>query len=1108
MKMAILTSGILPVPAVQGGAVENLVDFYLAYNDQHRLHDITVYSVWHPGVEQHPARQSEVNHYVYIKVHTLWAKIRKRLYKLVHGETNYHYTIAYFFQQALSDIRRCHYDLILLENRPGYALQLGGNVTPRLVYHLHNDLLNSQTRQSTELYDAATRIITVSDYIASRVKTINPDDTKCVTVHNGIDLTAFSSGGQAAALRSKMGFMDDDFIMVFSGRLTREKGISELIDALHQLSAYSNIRLLVIGSPFYGNADNSDDFAKALQEKAAPLKDRIAFTGFVPYGQMPDYLSMADVAVVPSVWDDPFPTTVLEAQAMGLPIITTRRGGIPEEVTEENAVLLDTDDHFVDNLAAAILDLYLHPDKRSRMGQASRVHSTYYNKERYATDFFRNLFLFLFCFFTGIAMAGVGNKLSPWLQQAISQEQAAKRRAAEQQTERLTTTFLQFSEPLTDEQLAQYGAKRYAQLGDIAIVTVPLSQVEALAALNGVERIEANTLAHTTMDTVPTVSNVLPVYEATDRHPAFTGQGVVVGIMDIGFDLTHPNFFSDHYRIKAFWDQLAPDTDTDRFPVGRQWTTESELLAQGCATDARTQKHGTHTTGIAVGSGYDSPYRGIAFGSDLCLVANAVTADTAYIRTEDYYKYTSATDALGFKYLFDYAESQGKPCVLSFSEGYTAYMDDDDRLYSQFLSRLTGPGRILVTSAGNESQELTYFEKPLGVEAAGAFVRSFQKNASYRIQTDAPIDLTLYAYTGDQAISKTITLNGNETAKPVVDTLFVGSDTCAVTAVGYPSAFATGQTVYQLRLSANRIFQSLPKLALVLAGQGSQAALFGSSTSALANHATDTRWNSASYGRNVLAPGCFDTPITVGSTSHRIQFTNINGTLISNEREKEPGRLSWFSSTGPTMDGRIKPDVTAPGNYVISSLSSYYLEENPDDTEWDISHFDYNGRTYVWGAYSGTSMSTPVVAGTIALWLEAKPDLTRDDIIGVLRRTCRHPEPALTYPNNDYGYGEIDAYRGLLDILGATAIDGISQHQPRQVVVYAEDGLLHLLFNTESATPLRVAVYTTGGVLQYEQQLTPANREVTLPLPPLSSGIYVVQLTGDSQTTGSQLIRL
>ena len=98
MKIAILTSGILPVPAVQGGAVENLIDFYLEYNDKHRLHDITVYSVWHPNVERCHVLQSDVNHFIYIKVETPLAKIKKHYLHHIHkGLEYYHYTIEYYF---------------------------------------------------------------------------------------------------------------------------------------------------------------------------------------------------------------------------------------------------------------------------------------------------------------------------------------------------------------------------------------------------------------------------------------------------------------------------------------------------------------------------------------------------------------------------------------------------------------------------------------------------------------------------------------------------------------------------------------------------------------------------------------------------------------------------------------------------------------------------------------------------------------------------------------------------------------------------------------------------------------------------------------------------
>lgn len=385
MRIAILTSGILPVPAVQGGAVENLVDFYLDYNNMHKLHDITIYSIWHPDVKIHPSLKSDVNHYIYIKVNSWWAKFKKKCYQMTHGSEYYHYTIEYFLEQALKDINKYHYDLIIIENRPGYAIKLKSKTAAKIIYHLHNDLLNKEDMYSTEIYELASRIITVSDYIKSRISLINPSDEKCVTVYNGIDIHAFSKDIAPAHIDS---ITVNDFIIVFSGRVNKEKGILELISAMNNIEKSYPIKLLVLGSSFYGNATNEDSFFFKLKEMAEPIKDRIIFTGFIPYTEMPNYLKMADIAIIPSNWDDPFPTTVLEAQAMGLPIITTRRGGIPEEVSDDNSILLETDEKFVDNLTKAILHLYDHPEERRRMSVASLERSKEFDRDTYARNFF------------------------------------------------------------------------------------------------------------------------------------------------------------------------------------------------------------------------------------------------------------------------------------------------------------------------------------------------------------------------------------------------------------------------------------------------------------------------------------------------------------------------------------------------------------------------------------------------------------------------------------------------------------------------------------------------------------------------------------------------
>ena len=388
MKIAILTSGILPVPAVQGGAVENLIDFYLAYNNEHHLHDITVYSVWHPDIVNHHVLNSKVNHYIYIKVNGLYALIKK-WYQLTHKNEYYHYSIEFYLHKAMMDIRRKDFDVIIMENRPAYALKIKKDTNAHIVYHLHNEKLDKEVAKAQEIYNAASLIITVSDYIKRRVQTINPQDTKTRTVHNGINLSAFSNLTKSD--RSIMGFKENDFIIVFSGRVNRDKGIMELIKAMNLLKDYPHIKLMIIGSTFFGNATKDDDFTTGLKDKAKPLKERIIFTGFIPYSLMPKYLKMANVAVIPSIWNDPFPTTVLEAQAMGLPIITTRRGGIPEEVTEENAILLKTDEHLVEKLATAILDLYNNPEKRKQMSAISLERSKLFDKETYAKNFFAAL---------------------------------------------------------------------------------------------------------------------------------------------------------------------------------------------------------------------------------------------------------------------------------------------------------------------------------------------------------------------------------------------------------------------------------------------------------------------------------------------------------------------------------------------------------------------------------------------------------------------------------------------------------------------------------------------------------------------------------------------
>jgi len=389
MKIAILTCGILPIPAVQGGAVENLIDFYLEYNNKKRLHDITVFSPLDAEAETHSALSSDVNHYTFIDTTNMKARIGRRIFKFTHSHSDYYnYFIEYYFEKVYRQLKRVDYDYIILENCPGYAYKLSQRGYNNLILHLHNELLHSNSKYHDIIFNSLVKVLTVSDFIKKRVSTIQPSE-KIQTVYNGIDIHHFSARESSEVNRQTIGFSETDFVIVYSGRINKDKGVSELIDAMLQLEKFPTIKLMILGSSFFNDSTGEDVFINNLKNKAEAIKDRIVFTGFIPYRQVPAYLHIADIAVLPSMWEEPFGLTIVEAMAAGLPLITTRSGGIPE-ICEGVATIVDKE-NVVNNLASAILDLYQHPEKREQMAKASIERARLFDKETFARNFFEAL---------------------------------------------------------------------------------------------------------------------------------------------------------------------------------------------------------------------------------------------------------------------------------------------------------------------------------------------------------------------------------------------------------------------------------------------------------------------------------------------------------------------------------------------------------------------------------------------------------------------------------------------------------------------------------------------------------------------------------------------
>ena len=623
-------------------------------------------------------------------------------------------------------------------------------------------------------------------------------------------------------------------------------------------------------------------------------------------------------------------------------------------------------------------------------------------------------------------------KMSPFVREAMASALATKQLTRSQSDDRLLTAFVRIDGNAA-EVLRQYGCKELARVGDISIAAIPLSKLGALSCGRQVKRIETGRRCSIQMDTTRLVVNAEKVYTGEGLSQSYTGCGVVVGVQDIGFDLTHPNFYSadmSQYRIKALWDQLSRDTIGSTLYVGRDYVGRDALLELKHPIDGETQTHGTHTAGIAAGSGAErkgvvSPYRGMACDADLVLVDNA--ADNAsLIDPKDYYKFTYATDALGFKYIFDYAERMHQPCVINFSEGSSQDFHGYDQLYYELLAKLIGPGRIIVSSAGNDGARNSYIHKNIGKERAGAFIMGNEKRFSCTAKSKQTFTFRVSVY--DNVASPQIvdisTVNVcNAQDSLLTDSLLVGGKKYKWRVLAYPNSYDTHETAYDFQLSSPSKLGDSPQVSLQVMGRDADIELYRMS-GYMFPHSLDPVLDAGDCRYTIFSPSSSPDVICVGSTSYRTQFVNYLGEKKVYDSGQK-GIRSSFSAMGPTLDGRIKPDVMAPGQNIISSYSTFFIN-NPKNVnasvKSDVRHFEYNGRIYAWNANAGTSMSAPVVTGAIALWLEADPTLTPADCLEIFAKTCTRYDASLSYPNNLYGYGQIDVAAGLREVLRRKAL--------------------------------------------------------------------------------------
>ena len=626
-------------------------------------------------------------------------------------------------------------------------------------------------------------------------------------------------------------------------------------------------------------------------------------------------------------------------------------------------------------------------------------------------------------------------KLSPYLQQAVTANTTLNRHAAA--TDEYVSVLAKLTEQADEQALAaRYGFEVTNRIGRVLIISIPLANIPAMAEDAAVVRIEAERAPRPMMDVVPGQIQADKVHKGTSNLlPAdYTGEGVIVGVVDAGFDYIHP-FFRDNIgmtRVKWAADYLS----------NKRYTTIADVTTAMRSSDATTMYHGTHVAGIAAGTKVQDndwdpqtskSYEGVAPGADIAMgaVSSVVSTDGIGLQFDN--------SLQAFADIFAYADQQGKPCVINYSMGDAMSFSDNHQLANEALHRLLFdeagnaiPGRAIVVSSGNSGSSFRLAHKTSDLAEGGTGVM-FHTEDSYGQYLGVELKVLPTQTIRFRKTNSLYSTNVAEYSATVSELAAKTSITCGktlkvvnrgITADGYQVIYVT---------SGNATFTTSERILITVQGDG-EAWIYSDPlcaplepANAVVNHSL------ALDGYSMTWPAMQPEVVTVGNIAQRLQIVTQANKYASQggvvtptdltpyESTKGEGYLARSSSVGPTLTGNMKPDVCAPGVNVVSA-ENFFIDDNTyyAVASWDICALDTEYET--WGglsgyfhmfAQTGTSMSAPVVTGTIALWMQADPSLTTERIKDILAHSCRQPDSELTYPNNQYGYGEVNAYAGM-----------------------------------------------------------------------------------------------
>lgn len=561
--------------------------------------------------------------------------------------------------------------------------------------------------------------------------------------------------------------------------------------------------------------------------------------------------------------------------------------------------------------------------------------------------------------------------------------------------------------------LRSHGAHITARMGNTVSVTLPASRLEDIASLPGVSLVSPAQRLTLCNDTARSVSHGDSVRLADlSRLTPYTGRGVVVGMVDVGFDFNHINFKDENgnsrvARVYMPCDHTgeAPVVEGETLP-GSHYTTPEQIAA--LTTDEKITSHGTHTTGTAAGSYRANGLYGIA--PDATLVLCGMPDDSL----------TDVNVAMSVKYIFDYARSVGLPAVVNMSIGSHDGAHDGTSALCRALDEMSGPGRICVVSAGNDGAMGCHLQRTFNnnTDTLRTFFADwspaspiFYGSASAWSSTASAhsVDIGVWDIKSDTLCLRQHLVFPDEDEEPL--TIDCEADEAW-------SRYFTGKILAAAALDEGDRYHSivdvrlypvnadLYRLTLHYNAPAGTTLHAWTGVDSYFYHYSLAGWTRGTSTGSISDLATGDNTVSVGAYCSRNDIVTDWGDVISWARCKPP-QVAHFSSRGPDQRGLLRPDILAPGFALVSSASRYD-EKGVIAHARRVTEVTIDGETYPYGAQDGTSMATPVVTGAIALCLQADPTLSPARLREYIAETGVRDEAVLAAPPEQVGNGKLD----------------------------------------------------------------------------------------------------